>query len=271
MPFEVLDLVSTPADELNEDVVGYSRHVFWLMDGASVGTRQVDFPHDASALQWLLAAYNTYFSEHGDRFPYPSDLALAAIRAVSKEWSDAVHVGTVSESDLRFAPSATLLLGRVVGETLRIVSLGDIAFMHWRGEEFLKNLSDLSALEREHERLRKAGFDESAFWTLTEESRSQMGEESGARVLSFDERAIDGALKISLEAEAGDLILLATDGLCRLWDVYEGSDDLLRLVNGEATLLQLVTKLRALERHRRPEGVLKRHDDATGLLLRVAL
>lgn len=242
--------------EANEDRVGSCAETAWAIDGATGYGLTAEGDQNAIELVDLLAAA---FKEAAGRGQSSLEVLRSGVRAVRGNDNPKFHL---PKSD---RPSAAGVVCDLAGEQLRFAGLGDTSLVAVVGDHCV-SVCDVSSADREAAQVAFANQREGI-----RSSRARMNSaDAGYWILSIDEEAIDHAWSGSLRVRDGDLILLATDGLLRLVEVYGHVDRptlIQQLAAGEGEAL--VQRLRQLELNQRSAAHVKQHDDASWVLLRV--
>lgn len=286
MRFSLIDAVSISGGHHNEDRSGVSGATAWVIDGATdvLEERLVPGPSDAA---WLADAFSEAFA----RFGVDHRLTLAdCIEVATREVRQRFEVVARRRIEARHEqPSAAGILARLGGGRVDAVGLGDCSLIALRaGASPLDVLradgrreAD-EAIRREAARLRAARPDaplaapggvRAELLPMIRAARARLNSAEGYGVLSIDLAPAEHFLWGGTTIEAGDRMLLATDGFMRLVDVYGlYSLDALAVAIGAKGLVELATELRAFEArdldgHAVPRA--KARDDATAMLLEI--
>lgn len=252
MHLRVVAAVSAAGDGVNnEDKWGATGTAAWILDGATEpddGTRPT---RPAQLVARVSSSLALRLEESGAVL---TDVLADAIEDASvPPWSGFVP------------PSATVAIVSLDGDRLHALRLGDAAVIAVGGR-----LVDERHIEREQDLMRTTS-DFTA--TLLERRGPRMNRAGGYWIVADDPEAAKHAATASWIVRPGDFVLLATDGLTRLVDLFRTAthDDLLARARTEG-LDALVRDVRATETANRPHGLFLRakcSDDATAVLLEV--
>lgn len=278
MALAIVDALSEPAVQINEDAWGHADGAVWLLDGATgvAPGPLIESPSDAA---WFAREVSQRLASAFTPERPTIDAVLHGVRGAAEAASRTCDLAAVPYWEL---PSASLVVAREVGDVLEFTNLGDSVLL-WRGrggaaarfgaadelgrlEEGLHRVLD-NALAAGHGR--QAGLDRAR--ALARENRKLMNRPEGYWILDLSGEGLSQA-QIQACPEAGSVnLLLMTDGFSRLVDVYNAYDwDGLMDRAVHAGLAALYEELRAIEaqdedcvRHQRFKG----RDDATAVLL----
>jgi hypothetical protein len=162
-----------------------------------------------------------------------------------------------------FPPSASIGIVRTAGDRLHVLRLGDVSIVG--GDRIL---ADRGAVSREQALLRSGPDQWSSIAAFRERWMNQPG---GYPAVSLDPAAVRHAETAEWRVATGEVLLLASDGLTRLVDLF-GAETYRSLLERAAHdgIASLVERLRELEEAHANDGSrlrVKTHDDATGVLL----
>jgi hypothetical protein len=280
LTFHCIDALTHGPKPPNEDAHGVSPRAAWVIDGATGVSRGPDILEPSGAA-WLAETLSDAL--HGlfrQGTPAPMTATLAAAQAAVAGAFEATVGGAVIEApDL---PTACLGLALLDGERIDLAVIGDIAILHRATDGTVTHLSD-HAVDEFSDRTRTA-LDEVRRLRPTEDPmphvREQirvnrlMANQPGGYNVVHPRLAWDDKVTTATHAAAdGDVLLVASDGFFRLVDHFgiHTEADLVEAALSQG-LAPLLARLRA-EEEADPHGVraprIKRHDDATAVLLRV--
>jgi len=268
---------------VNEDRTGAQGDVAWVIDGA---TDVLDAPltRFASDASWLAGCLHAELTRRAaTASPDLRQLVRELTQQAARHFE---RVATRTPAHRGEHPSASGIIVHAVGRTLHYVSLGDCALVAGRRDRTVAALNigtrdgGDAALARAIAAFHKASAEPSAaaarrhVWPKVQAKRAEMNTDGGYGVFSITQPPERFMVTDSLELPSGALVLLASDGLGRLVDVFARyTPATLLAAAADRGIAALVAELRALEAGD-PECVAhpraKVSDDATGLLLRVA-
>lgn len=288
MPFTVIDHVSLGSGRANEDRAGARGALAWVIDGATdvVDAPLTPGPSDAA---WLAEALHRALERHADTGRADTgqaDLA-ALVFDLATEMAEAFDaVRTRAPAGRGEHPSAAGIIARLSEGMLDYVSLGDCALIvarpggtvvhHGLGAQGAGDAMLAAAISAFHKTQAKpsASAARRHIWPQVQAKRAAMNTPGGYGVLSITPppRTLLFAGRIEVPPESR--LMLMTDGLARLVDVFKTHtpDRLLEAAQRDG-LADVAARLRAIEADD-PECVTypraKTSDDATGLLLAIA-
>ncbi len=279
--FKIVEIISSAAGTANEDRAGSAGDLAWVIDGATDVVAE-PLTRSQSDAAWF------------------ADLLDLELRRLA-----AIRVGPLSELPMRLAavaqrtfdqaaqrpaldrgehPSASGIIVRVRGTTLEYVSLGDCVLLAETRSGFLRvGIDEDSAgdawVADEIRRSRAANPAASVsqaredLWAKLRAARRRMNMPDGYGVFSLTVPPPPFIQTATIELDETARVLLATDGLTRLVDVFATyRTSALFDAAWSRGLSSLVKELRRIEaddadciRHARA----KTNDDATGVLLRL--
>jgi hypothetical protein len=281
MPLHILDVASAASGDGNEDRAGSAGAMAWVIDGATdvVEQRLTSFPTDAAWFAERLDRELTQLAPDfsGDLGALPERLAAVMAQALDEVACRAPR----SRSE---HPSAAGIIIRATSAGLDYAGLGDCALIARAGDGQCVRIG----VDEEHagdawvqEEIRgiRAGtpsIDQSEaralLWPRLRAARERMNRDGGYGVFSITAPPRHFIKAGHIPMPAGGLILLASDGLTRLVEVFRRhtSQSLLDAAarDGVASLIADVRHCEHDDVHcvRHPRA--KTSDDATGLLLR---
>lgn len=278
MALAIVEALSEPGAQVNEDAWGHAGGAVWLLDGATgvAPAPLIESPSDAA---WFAREVSQRLASAVAPERPTTEAVLHGLRGAAETASRICDLAAVPSWEL---PSACLVMARDVRGGLEFTNLGDSVVL-WRGRGGVATrfgaADELGRLEESLHRVlddalaaghgRSAGLDRAR--ALAHENRKLMNRPEGYWILDLSGEGLSQA-QISACPEAGPVdLLLMTDGFSRLVEVY-GAYDWDGLMNRalQAGLAALYDELRAIEaededciRHQRFKG----RDDATAVLL----
>ncbi|MCC7252552.1 protein phosphatase 2C domain-containing protein [Hyphomicrobium sp.] len=282
MSFEIVDILSLASGNENEDRAGVAPPFAWVIDGA---TDVVPEPltHAPSDAAWFAAAMNETLHEMATAPPQSLvDVPrLVAERLAPRFTAETRRVAAGPEEH----PSAAAIIVRATGRSeIEYVSLGDCTLLIEHGDGFTQIGVDeetagdrwvaeaLTGRETDGEP-QQAPLTRADLWPRLRAQRARMNAPSGYGIFSITPPPGAMIRHGTLPVSPGARILLASDGLLRLVDVFRQYDtSRLFAAAWSGGLAPLFSELRALEADdaectRFPRA--KTSDDTTAVLLRV--
>ncbi|MEJ1160168.1 protein phosphatase 2C domain-containing protein [Prosthecomicrobium sp. N25] len=275
-----LDALTHGPKPPNEDAHGVAPRTAWVIDGATGVGLGPDLLVPSGAA-WLAGTLSGVLADGAARPDRDIGRLLAAAEAeVTEAFRRAL--GDAPAPEPPDVPTACLGLVHLDAGTLELGVIGDISIIH-RGpageslhltdrasEAFgRETLATLAAIRRERP-------DEDHWPRVREQIRRNrlMANRPGGYsvvhpVLPWAERVT----RLQRPAAAGDVLLVASDGFFRLVDHFglHSEDSLVEvaLAEGLAPLLDRLRHAEAADPHGEAAPRVKRHDDATAVLLRL--
>lgn len=275
-----IQALSVAGSEVNEDLIGYEDHTFWVMDGATP-LSSAHFLQDESDARWFVKELDSKLRallKERMNIPLKALLMEALLGVEERLASLKIDLAGMSPFEL---PSCTIILMRVEGKRLEYLVLGDCTLVILHKNEVLQ-IKD-SANSRLDNQVVQAVQDkkfsdnpcreelEAFRMSLLQKNRSLMNTEEGYWVCTWDRKGIHHALSGELEIDREMKVLACTDGFSRIVDLYHQYiwDDLF----GETvSLKQAMNEIRSIEakdssKEKYPR--LKVSDDASALHLSI--
>ena len=286
MKFEVLENVSAGAGAAgNDDRAGARDAHAWVIDGATdvVATPLVGETSDA---EWLAAEIDELLSHGGDPGPL-AELPARLAPSLHAAFTRAAHRKPAGREEHPSAAAIVVRLGASNDDERRLeyVSLGDCTLLAGDGARLVHvgidedKAGDRWVVERIKAHARVHGKESVAearrrLWPTFSATRRAMNMPGGYGIFSITAPPAHLVRSGTASIAVGDRVLLATDGLMRLVDVFGRYDRraLFEAACAPAGLAGLVRELRAIEAAdaecvRFPRA--KASDDATGLLMHI--
>lgn len=280
MPLEIVEALSLASDAENEDRCGAAGLTAWVIDGATdVLENPLIGPGTDSA--WFAETLNRFFQALG-----PDDLAdLSELPAImAPRMAGALQQQARREPSWRGEhPSAAGLLVKLEGAALHYVAVGDCTLLVESGGKIHrfgtseKEAGDPWVAEEIRRQQRASGSTNMAqtratLWPKLREARALMNTDGGYGIFSITAPPKHLVLTGRMDIAPGTRMLLASDGLLRLVDVF-GRFDTPTLFEAawSSGLDALIKEVRRIERDDHeclavPRA--KTSDDATGMLIR---
>ena len=280
MPYVVIDCLTSASGRVNEDRAGAANDLAWVIDGA---TDVVKDPLTGAATDadWIAGRLDAVFAALSATPPANLSLLpdLAAARLAS-EFDCEAKRAPIGKTE---HPSASAIVVRACDTGLDYVCVGDCTLLVEGLSGFVRVGVDesaagdpqlakaLAALHASHGGLR-AEAARARIWPWIQAGRAAMNEPDGYGVFSITPTPRHFVRTGQIAMPADGHLLLASDGLMRLVDVFRlySAPSLFAVARIEG-LTPLMRLLRTVERedvhgHQYPRA--KSSDDATGLLLR---
>ena len=273
----ILDVATLAAGPINEDRAGAAGDLAWVIDGATdvVDAPLTSYPTDAS---WIAETLDTQLRDLATLAA--TDLALLPATLAPRLETAFQRVAKRQPIGRQEHPSAAGLIVRARDTRLEYVVVGDCSLV-LRTPDGAKRVGvddadagDVwvaKAVREIHGQYSDALPDQvrERLWPQLRSARSAMNESYGVFSLT---RPPAKFVKSGSEAVlAGTMVLLATDGLMRLVDVFGRYtvETLLEAASrrGLSSLLMEVRSLENADEYCREFPRAKCHDDATGLLV----
>lgn len=275
----VIDALSTPGAALNEDAWGAVDGAVWVLDGATGVWPEQRLSADSDAA-WLAGEISLAMAQAHQPGSDARAVLTHAIGAVAEKARALCDLDAIPPVHL---PSASFTAARHTDQGLEFSNLGDCALL-WRPDggaasrfgssgvtrleaEFTAALAAHRAAGRTRAEAREALTD------LLRRQRGLMNHPDGYWIVDLSGAGAPHVQTLLLEPQARGELLLMSDGLYRLVEVFgRYDDDGLMDAAASRGLADLMAELREIERgdagcERFDRG--KTHDDATGVRLKV--
>lgn len=282
MGLEIVEIVSSGSGSANEDRAGAHGALAWVIDGA---TDVIPSPlaGDVSDAAWLAEEIDSALRRDAAGAIEPlSELPALLATELSQSFERAQRRVPAGRDE---HPSASGIVVRLRGATLEYVSLGDCALLAEEasglrlfgveesggGDQWVREM--LTADRRANPGAAQKTLRDN-LWPKLRATRAAMNTPGGYGVFSITAPPAHFIGSGTISLEPGASVLLASDGLIRLVDVFRhyNARDLFEAARSRG-IASLVEELRGIE-HGDSECIsfprAKISDDATGLLLRVA-
>jgi len=279
----VSKIAASASGALSEDNYGYAGDghfgAAWVMDGAT-GLGDREYTGSYSDAAWYAAQLSAALQKFSLEPAPAASIFLAAIRQVAEAWYAAVGDADVPRYAL---PSAAGVWVRWQGDTMEAISLGDCRGWHQADNGALIQLGILDEAPNDDRlakgiaQLQQTGvtYDQMRDVVMKDlrAGRATMNLPHGYPIFSIHDETM-----AHLDARAWQItpgnIILCSDGLFRWVDVlHQGhTEDFIRACAGDLHgTLARVRKLENSDADCKIYPRLKRHDDATGIVLRCEL
>ncbi|CFX00425.1 conserved protein of unknown function [Candidatus Filomicrobium marinum] len=282
MVFEVIDSISLASGEANEDRYGHCGGLMaWVIDGATdvIETPLIGSGTDAA---WFAEAVHRTIStaalmppEHLDDFPARicETVAAAFDRAITRQ-----------PTGRHEYPSATTMIIRANGDRVDYVAVGDCALIVQADENtHTVGLGGAEAGDRStakvvvslQEQNATASHDEvkALIWPKIRKRRAKINLPDGYGALSITPPPPKFVATGSLDVTPGDHILIASDGLTRLSELYQRykPNELIdaAITRGLEAIVRELREIEIADASCKSHPRVKATDDATGILLKI--
>jgi serine/threonine protein phosphatase PrpC len=278
--FKVIDRISSspPNTAINEDAVGARATAAWAIDGATGVSERPPLVPGTTDAGWLAGDLNAALHAVFDDPEVDVGHALAAIEA--KLQADFLAIDREPATPAGEQPTAALAVAALQGEALHLLGIGDCRIIYeWHTGEFGEfNPSAIGPAEAliVAERCRLlAQYPGEDPWprlkVFIRPLRERANQEGGYSVVHPTRPWSKRLVRETREATAVRRLLLVSDGLYRLVDVFKAATAA-SLMQAAVTkgLSQLYTELRALEDADRDCSKyprVKTYDDTSGILI----
>jgi hypothetical protein len=278
---EIVDSLTDPSGAVNEDRVGWVASLAWVLDGATdivtpplVGT--------ATDADWLADRLDTELRRIAAAPPASLDTLPDLLwRRLAAEFDREKSRAPAGRHE---HPSATGIVVRAYERQLDYLAIGDCTLLHDTrgaverigidhddaGDPWLANV--IGSIQTAD-----AAATPASTWgritTVISANRARMNMEDGYGSFSITPTPSRFVVGGSLAVTPGDTLLLASDGLMRLVDVYRrrSATELLTMArrDGLAAILAELREIETADARCRTFPRAKARDDATGLLVRL--
>jgi hypothetical protein len=280
MPIVVVDCQTSGSGAVNEDHASVTLDLAWVIDGAT-DVVEVPLTPAATDADWLAGRLDAALKDIATSVPADlTDLPSLTARRLASDFSrDAIR----QPAARREHHSASGVVVRAGPEGLDYVAVGDCSLLAFGSDGLVRAgveadaagdrdlAAALAALHDEHGDLDADGA-RARVWPSISAGRVAMNEPDGYGVFSITPTPTRFVHSGRISMQPGGHVLLASDGLMRLVDVFGRYTEVGLLdAAGSSGLEPLIGELRAIEAE---DAVARRYprakvsDDATGLLLR---
>lgn len=280
MPFVIIDHHTVASGRVNEDRAGGAHDSAWVIDGATDVIAQ-PLTHAATDADWIAGRLDAALTALSATWPV--DISRLPDLVAARLAAEFAASAKRAPHDKTEHPSAAAIIVRNCNVGFDYVSIGDCTLLAEGSSGFVRigvdeadagdpNLAKILAdLHAEHDGL-EAEAARAQVLPSVKAGRAAMNEPNGYGVFSITPTPTHFVHDGQLAMLPGGHVLLASDGLMRLVDVFGlySAPQLLETARnkGLQALLQVLRKVENddVQGHRHPRA--KIHDDATGLLLR---
>ncbi len=280
--YEIVTIVSAASDAENEDRGGAAGAYAWVIDGAT-DVIEAPLTPGVTDASWVAATLDRLLGEVARAAQPPFGSLAGAPGWLSERLAEEFGrvVRRVPEGRHEH-PSASGVIVRIEGPRLHYVGVGDCTLLAETRDGFRRLVTHerdagdpwvAQAVAAFHAGRQETTPQEARahLWPRIRAGRAMMNQPDGYGVLSVTPTPARFVTAGSIEPAAGGHVLLASDGLMRLADVYRRYTAEELLAASRRDLDAVVAELRAIERddagcRRFPRA--KASDDATGVLLR---
>lgn len=282
MQIDIVDLLTDPSGAVNEDRLGWVATLAWVLDGATdiVTPPLVGTTTDAD---WFADRLDTALRRTAAAPPASLDgLPDQLSRELAAEFDGARRRAPEGRHE---HPSATGIVVRIDERRLDYLAIGDCTLLHdtrgpverigidhgAAGDQWLANIIG-SIHAADAEATPASTWDK--ITSVISANRARMNTEDGYGSFSITPTPPRFIVTGSLAVVPGTTMLLVSDGLMRLVDVYRrrSASELLQRARtrGLASVLAELRAIEAADADCRAFPRAKARDDATGLLVRLA-
>lgn len=281
MQIEIVETATVQSGDANEDRVGHALDWAWVIDGATdvLGEK---LTADITDAHWFAAHADAFLRQNANG----GGIEIARIPAAIANETDAALASEAHRQPTGRAehPSATAAIVNLTGAGLSYLGVGDCTLMIETQDSLQmfgptpENAADRLSRSKIME-FRQQNPDASAA-TLRAHlipslgaARAAMNMPGGYGVLSLTKPPSEFVETGTLSVSPGDRLLLATDGMMRLVDVfakYSGEEIFAAAwAKGLDAILSELRELESGDKECKQFPRVKSHDDATGLLARI--
>jgi hypothetical protein len=278
--FNVIDRISSssPGAAINEDAVGATASAAWAIDGATGVSERPPLVAGTTDAAWLAGDLNAALHGAFDDAEVDVGQALAGIEA--KLQADFLAIDLQPATPAGEQPTAALAVVGLQGEALHFLGIGDCRIIYEEhtgeiGEFNPSSIGPAEALIVAERRRLLAQYPGEDPWprlkAFIRPLRERANQEGGYSVVHPTRPWSKRVVRETREAGAVRRLLLVSDGLYRLVDVFKAATiaGFMQAAVAEG-LSRLYTELRALEDADRDCSKyprVKTYDDASGILI----
>ena len=230
--FAVLDSISKPGGESNEDLIGITDSCVWLLDGATGLTNSNVLPGNSDA-GWFVQAISRNMVKNLQE-EIPTKLVLEnVINSVIKEFETEATQENIEDIH---KPSASFTIARIIEDSVEIGNLGDcrLIYKKCKGQVNAFGTSRVTELDRSVvqkivDLRNQKDINNDELWLELKDilyrNRALKNTDEGYWILDLTLRSIPHFQQASISVKGTEAILLVSDGLYRLVDTYHLYDD----------------------------------------------
>ena len=225
MRFELNEQIAHPCKFYNEDLFDHNEQAAWIFDGASgIGPKTIaDAPTDP---YWLVHTLNKEIGRAWNGTAATPAILKQAAKAMIARYEIAVAGNPPPMID---RPTACLMMARLDDRTMTISSVGDCWIVYRTngklGDFGVTHMEAAQPVYDERARLIAAGTPqpemEKALLPKERDFRAKANIDGGYAIVDTSTRWIERLHTRSVEVNAGDKVLLMTDGFYRLIDTIQ--------------------------------------------------
>ncbi|MDN3019212.1 protein phosphatase 2C domain-containing protein [Paenibacillus sp. BSR1-1] len=259
----------------NEDQVGISKNVVWVIDGATP-LFQKNFFSNQNDVVWLAEQINNRLPDFVDDALSLEDILLQTVQQIEQDaYRIKEDLDTIKEYEL---PTFTIAMVRIIDQQLEYYVLGDCGALLESSDGTITYLTD-KRLERFNERNKQAIITIQSIAPPEERERLKLealmntrkllNKENGYWVGSIDGKGIPHGITGKMEVAKNAKVLLFSDGYASLFELYK-LIDIHDFSFNEAAIQNTIKQVRATEEqdsncvlYPRP----KKSDDLTVILI----
>lgn len=287
MNYKIKNIVAlcTPGSNIhNEDVCGFKDNIAWVIDGAT-GLNGRNFMPDITDARWYSSWWDKYLRKNITDNISIDLLMKRGIREVKEEF----EMNLVNNFKIEFKelskldyPSASIALIRLNGDYLEYIILGDcriytddLNFPKIADETISKFDKDVFDAMRKLNDFGYIDYSEIKNKVMDKiiENRLKNNTENGYWILSFDEKAIDNAVKGKIKISEHRKILMASDGyyaMCDKYNLFDEKDILdLSFYRGAVSMFEILRRFENDDDKVRFIPRFKKMDDCTCLMFEI--
>lgn len=281
MAFAIIDSISLPSGEINEDRYGHGGVLAWVIDGATDVLEQPLVGNGSDAAWFAEAAHRAMAATAFNPPEHLSDLPARLCEGIAAEFASNAYRQPAGRHE---HPSATTLIVRARDGQIDYVAVGDCALIARSGGvlhavglggQEAGDRSTAQVLTSFQAQNHSASPEDAKahMWPKIRAQRAGINMPDGYGALSITSPPPQFVVSGSFQVTSGDHVLIASDGLTRLTEVYKRYEPpgLLEAAM-ERGLRAVVTELREVEAADatcRAYPRVKATDDATALLLKI--
>ena len=264
----------------NEDSFGTTGNSIWVMDGASP-LNKTNLTDEINDVVWIVKWWTRYLNENISNLEKDIfEILECGIEKLNSEFSVFADIDGLSKLD---RASAGIAIARINGEKLECFVLGDVEINIRKKSGGIELLTDKSVEvldnsvielmlknEKRESELEFSGFTNEEL-QLLRMNRMKMNTKEGYYILEHNTKAVCNGIYREYRIHEIKDILMMTDGYSAIYNKYRHFDiETLMDECREKGLGNVLSTLRKIEKEdcgMKKHGRLKRHDDATAVLM----